>query len=136
MKKRILYCLWGLFYIMCWLLGNITEPTASQSAALTVLSLVFFLPGLVLLVDAMRSGDKKNLFVLRLVSVLSLGLTLVLFIANILAVNASETLGNVLNQVLNFVSVPMFCSQHYVLSMFLWGCLLFATVPGFILKKK
>lgn len=136
MKKVILYCLWGFFYIMCWLLGNITGPSASQAAALTVLSVVFFLPPLLLLVDGLKTRDQKTLLILRLTSIASLSLTMILFIVNILSVNGSETLGNILHQVLNFVSVPMFCSQHYVLSMFLWACLLFATLPGVILKKK
>ena len=56
------------------------------------------------------------------------------FVANIAAVNASEKVGLVLYRILNFVSVPMLCSRHYVLSMFLWAFLLFATIPKFTKK--
>ena len=136
MKKKILYAVWVFFYLICALISNVEQPDASQSAALTVLSLIFFLPPLILLVDALRDRDRKTLFVLRLLSILSLSLTLAVLVANIAVAGASETVGNVLHQVLIFVSVPMVCSQHFALSMFLWGCLLFATIPGVILKKK
>lgn len=129
MKKTILYCIWAFFYLLCGFISNIRITTDAQSAALTILSLIFFIPGGILLVDALRGGDKKTLKILRWISGLSLGLTLVTIIANIASVNATEAVGNVLHQVLIFVSVPMVCSQHYVLSLFLWACLLFATLP-------
>lgn len=128
MKKTVLYCSWVFFYFLCAFISNVENPAGIQSAALTVLSLIFFIPPAILLYDAARSGDKKTLLRLRLISILSLSLTLAALIANIASVNASETVGNVLYQVLIFASVPMVCSQHYVLSMFLWACLLFATV--------
>ena len=136
MKKKIVSALWVFFYLICALISNVEQPDASQSVALTVLSLIFFVPPLILLVDALRDRDRKTLFILRLLSILSLTLTLGALIGNIAIVGASETVGIVLHQVLIFVSVPMVCSQHYALSMFLWGCLLFATLPGVILKKK
>ena len=136
MKKKIICAVWVFFYLICALISNVEQPDASQSAALTVLSLIFFVPPLILLVDALRDRDRKTLFILRLLSIVSLSLTLAALVANIAIVGASEIVGNVLHQVLIFVSVPMVCSQHYALSMFLWGCLLFATLPGVILKKK
>ena len=135
MKKKIVSAIWVFFYLICALISNVEQPDASQSVALTVLSLIFFVPPLILLVDALRDRDRKTLFILRLLSILSLTLTLGALVANIAIVGASETVGLVLHQVLIFVSVPMVCSQHYALSMFLWGCLLFATLPGVILKK-
>ena len=128
MKKRFLYGTWIFFYFLCAFISNVENPTVPQSAALTVLSLIFFIPPAILFADARKSGDRKTLLRLRVLSILSLGLTLGALIANIAAVNASETVGNVLYQVLIFASVPMVCSQHYALSMFLWACLLFATL--------
>ena len=135
MKKAILYFIWGFLYFLCAFISNVQSPTGVQSVALTVLSLLFFIPPGVLLYDALKKEDKKTLFLLRLLSILSLSLTLGALIANIAAVGTSETVGNVLYQVLIFVSVPMVCSQHYVLSMFLWAFLMIATIPKLYKRK-
>lgn len=136
MKKTVLYSLWGFLYLLCALAANVPEPTGAKKVVLVALSLLFFLPPAILLVSALREKDRKTLKLLRIISSLSLGLTLAALVANIAVVGASEAVGNALYQVLIFLSVPMVCSQHYVLSLFLWGCLLFATIPGFILKRK
>ena len=128
--------MWGFFYFLCGFLGLITPQSGSQSAAMTALSLAFFLPPAVLVILAYRENNKALLLRLRLISILSLSLTLLLFILNIAAVGASETTGNVLYYVLTFVSVPMVCSQHYVLSLFFWACLLFSTFPALFRKRK
>lgn len=129
MKKIILYSVWAVFYVICACLGFISEPTQTQAAAMTVMAIIFFLPGAVLLIDALRKQDKKQLLLLRWISGLSLGLTLVMLIANFMSVYASQTAGNVLYALLNLVSVPMVCSQHYILSLFLWACILVCTLP-------
>ena len=134
MKKWILFGSWICLYALCAGLGHIPAPAGAQAVAMTLMSLIFFLPGVILLVDALRAKDSKTLLILRWVSGLSLGLTLVALVANILSALASEAVGNVLYEILIFVSVPMACSQHWLLSLFLWACLLFATLPG--RKKK
>lgn len=133
-KYWLLYGSWLWLYLLCAGLAHVTEPSSLQSAAMTLLSLVFFVPGVILLVDGLRKGDQKQLRLLRWISIASLGLTLVLLVANVLSALASEILGNVLYELLIFVSVPMVCSRHWVLSLFLWACLLFATFIG--RKKK
>ena len=134
MKKRILYGCWVCLYALCAALGHVAEPAAVQAVALTLMSLIFFIPAIILLVDALRAKDKKALLQLRWISALSLGLTLLLLVANVLSAMSTEAVGNVLYEILIFVSVPMVCSQHWLLSLFLWACLLFATLPG--RKKK
>lgn len=134
MKKTILWCIWAFLYALCAGLGYLENPTGTQSLALLVMALIFFVPGILLLVDALRSDNKKTLLQLRWISGLSLGLTLVLLVANVASVLASEAVGNVLYNFLIFVSVPMVCSQQWLLSMFLWACLFFATMAG--RKKK
>lgn len=129
MKKIILYCVWAAFYAICAGLGFISQPTHPQAIAMTVMSIIFFVPGAVLLVQGLIKQDKKLLVQLRWISALSLGLTLVMLIANFMAVYASQTAGNVLFYILNLVSVPMVCSQHYILSLFLWACILVCTLP-------
>ncbi len=135
-QKTVCYVLWGFFYLLCGFLGLITPQSGAQAGAMTALSLAFFLPPAVLLILAYRENNKNLLRQLRLISILSLALTLLVFVLNIAAVGASETTGKVLYYVLTFVSVPMVCSQHYVVSLFLWACLLFSTFPALIRKKK
>lgn len=129
MKKRILYITWGVLYALCAGLGHLAQPSDAQSVVLTLLSLAFFAPGAILLVDAWRSGDQKSRKELGWISGISLGLTLVLLVANVFSVLWSEVVGTVLYELLIFVSVPMVCSRHWVLSLFLWACLFFATLP-------
>ena len=129
MKKRILYISWAVLYALCAGLGHVTQPTDTQSVALTLMSLVFFVPGAMLLVNALRSDDSKTRLELRWISGLSLVLTLVLLVLNFLSALWSEALGVALYELLIFVSVPMVCSQHWALSLFLWACLFFAVLP-------
>jgi putative effector of murein hydrolase LrgA (UPF0299 family) len=135
MKKNIiLYGLWGCFYILCMVLGyTVTTPiTTAQQVGLTVISLAFFVPPTILLIDSYRQKDQKGLRVLRIVSGLSLGLTFFLLILNVLSAAWPEAAGEFLNQLLILVSVPMATCGNWLVSLFLWACLLFATFT----KKK
>lgn len=127
MKKRILYGLWAFLYVLCAGLSFIPEPTEVLQVGMTLLSLVFFVPGGILLVDAIRSKEKKNLFTLRLISIFSLGLTTVAYICNLLSATASDAVGTALYYVLLIVSAPMVTMGFEIVSLFLWACLLFAT---------
>ncbi len=127
MKKIILYSIWLVLYGLCAALGHIAEPAGGQAVAMLVVSLLFFVPGIILLIDALRTSDKKGLTLLRWISGASLGFTLVLLVVNILSVANSQAAGLVLYEILIFVSVPMVCSQHWLLSLFLWALLLFST---------
>lgn len=135
MKRPILYCLWGFFYVVCGLLGNLEHPEGFRAVAMTLLSIGFFVPPALLLADGWKKEDKKLIRTIRYISLSSLVLTLGFLIANIAVVGASEQAGNVMYQLLIYVSVPMVCSRYYALSMFLWACLLFATFPKFVKKQ-
>ena len=135
MKRPILYCFWGFFFVICGALGNVENPEGFRATAMTLLSVCFFIPPAILLADGWKKDDKKLIRAIRYISIASLVLTMGLLIANIAVVGASEQTGNVLYQILIYVSVPMVCSRYYVLSMFLWACLLLATFPKFIQKK-
>lgn len=129
MKKLILYTLWLFLYALCAGLGFVEEAEGLQAAALTVMGLIFFIPGLLLLIDARKTGDKKGLRLLRWICITVLSLSLILLVANIFSALGSEALGDTLYQVLIFVSVPMVCGQNWFLSLFLWACLLFGAIP-------
>ena len=127
MSRKLLYLSWLAAYGVCGTLG-LVQPTGDlQSGAMTLCSILFFVPPGILLATAIKHKDLKTMRRIRLICILCLSLTLVCLIANIAVFNASEAVGNLLMVVLNFLSVPMVCSQYYALSLFLWACMLFTT---------
>ena len=107
MKKSSLMAVWGIFYISCAGLGSIPEPEGSVRVFLALIALLFFVPPAILLFDAFASQDRKTILLIRRLSLLSLGLTLALLVV---------------------CSAPMFCSNYWALSLFLWAVLLVTTL--------
>ena len=128
MKNKSLLAIWGIFYIICAGLGFIPEPEGAVRIFLTAISVLFFVPPAILLFDAFSSGDKKTIRLIRLLSALSLALTLVLLTANFLAALGASWLGTLLHILLVIGSAPMLCSNYWVLSLFLWAALLAASL--------
>ena len=126
MSNKALYILWGALYILCAALGFIPSPADTASNAMTLLSIVFFVPGFLLLYQGQRVQ-------IRIISAVSLGLTLLSLVLNVLSVGMEEIDGQILYGLLGVVSAPMYCSQIWVLSLFLWACLLMASIFN---KKK
>lgn len=118
MRNKLLYALWAVFFIICAGLGFMPESSGVTTAA----SLVFFLPPAVIL----YRGSNRDRKLVCWLSALSLGLTLALLVANVLSVVASEAVGTALYYLLTIVSTPMMASGYWVLSLFLWACLLLA----------
>lgn len=133
MKEKILYCIWGCLFILCVGLGFIPNPAGLGKAILVMLSVLFFVPGAMILIDGIRTGDRKAVLRIRWISICSLALTAIFLIANFLSVRASHAVGETLYELLVIVSSPMVCSQYWVLSLFLWSCLL---TGSFLLSKK
>lgn len=129
MKKNKLYTLWWAAFAVCAALGFLPEKEGALGILLKILSLIFFLPPGLLLLQAKKAGDQKTLHILRTVSLTSLGLTLALLIMNILFATGSKALGNVLHGFLTVVSTPMMALGNWAMSMFLWACLFFAAFP-------
>ena len=127
MKKSMLYTLWAGLFIICAGLGFIPNPTGAGRVLMTLLSVAFFAPPAVLLYRANREKDIRTLELLRNFSALSLLLTMILLIVNLLSAFRSEWLGNVVHGILIMVSSPMVCSGYWALSLFLWACLLIAS---------
>lgn len=128
MNKNVLFALWGGLFIVCAGLGFIPEPAGLLRGVLTAMSLVFFLPPALLVYRAGKEGDGHILKLVRNLSALSLLLTLVLLVLNFLTAVGSPTLGTVLYYILVIVSSPMVCSGYWVLSLFLWACLLMVSM--------
>ena len=123
MKQKLLYTLWGCLFSLCAGLGFIPEPVETQARIMTFLSVLTFLPPALLL----YRGNAADARLIRNLSGLSLGLTLVLLVLNFLTALRSEFLGSVLHYILVMVSSPMICSGHWAMSLFLWACLLVAS---------
>jgi len=133
MKEKILYGLWAFAFVLCIGLGTIEQPTPAGKVILLLVALCFFVPGALLLYDGLKTGNAKAVRRIRLIALTSLVLTLVLLIANVCTVHASEAVGKAMYDLLLIVSSPMICSQYWIVSLFLWACLLFA---GLKRKKK
>lgn len=129
LKNWLLSGIWLCLYILCVGLGTIQERSGVLSAVMSVLSLGFFVPGILLLIEGHRCADRKVLGAVRYISLASLVLTLSLIVLNILCVNAGEAVGNLLHELLLVVSAPMFCSQLQGISIFLWACLFVSSFP-------
>ena len=130
MNKKILFVLWGILFILCAGLGFIPAPAGALKGLMTALSVLFFLPPALLLYRA----DRETAMLIRNLSLLSLGVTLVTLILNFVLAVSSETLGNILHYILVVVSAPMVASGYWVLSLFLWACVLMVSLK--MLKKK
>ena len=121
---RTVYICWGILYALCFGFGFVPEAEGITAFAMTGLAVMFFVPGFVLL----WLEQKK---MVRLISAVSLVGTMVTVMLNFLAVNASTGTGDFLYVLLGLVSVPMFCARIWVLSLFLWACLLMSTFIEF-----
>ena len=132
-NTKTIWILWGAIYLLCAICAFFPNPQGVWYGLFILLSLGFFVPPSILLYDAVTAHKRKNLLTIRLLSFLSLGLTLVMLIINFLATNASEAWGTALYWILLVISVPMVCAQAWVIGLFGWACLLMAT---FMVSKK
>lgn len=124
----ILSCTWGILSILCAALGFLVNPTGGLKFAMVLLSVLCFVPGAMLLAEGYRLSSRKTVLTVRWICLASLLLTVLFLVAFFLcAAFASETAVDIVFVILSVVSTPMMCGQYWVLSLFLWGCLLSAT---------
>ena len=119
-----LWLTWGGMYVLCTVFGFIDTQNGFLQALFALSSMGFFLPGGILLYEAVTDKDRKAVRFIRGICVTSLVLTMLLIIANALTLPSGEAVGNRMNALLIVVSTPMFSSQMWALSLFLWACLL------------
>lgn len=124
MKEKVLYSIWSILFIACAGLGFIPEPSGFVKFLLTIFAVIFFIPGIILLYDGLKGKKRSTILCIRTISALSLFLTLLFLVFILLSVTGSKSVGLYLNVLLGILSTPMFCSQHWILSLFLWACLL------------
>ena len=126
-KEWILYAAWLCLYILCVGLGTVEEVRGVGKVLFILTSLIFFIPGVWLLIMGIGEKNKKMVRRVRIISLCSLLLTMIVFCANLMAVTGSSETGAFLHDLLNLVSAPMFCAQYWIISIFCWACLLSAS---------
>ncbi len=136
MKKNIWYIAWFVLYLATVILGSVEPGSAGMKGLMIVLAVGFFVPPVVLMVQALKIGDRKTVLLLRLVSAISLGCTFAFMLLNFLSLGMSQTVGDFLYAVLVVVSAPMMCSQYWAVSMFVWACLLMTSLMYCPKEKK
>ncbi len=136
MKQKCIYLLWLFVYIICVGLGTLYEDILVLQIFQGLFAVLFFVPPVLLVLEGLKDGQKKYLMQIRVISIVSLVLTLAFMIANIAAVYASEAVGNTLNQIYILVAPPMHCLPYGFISIFLWACLLMLTFPRLWKEKK
>lgn len=134
MKKEYLFALWGGLFTLCAVLGFIPTPGKALQILMTLLAVGFFVPGGLLLWLSAKTGDRNTALLIRNLSAASLIFTAILIVANLFSALGSALLGNILYNILIVVSSPMVCSGYWALSLFLWACLMTASMK--ILKTK
>ena len=130
MKNKTLYILWAVLFALCAVLGFFREVVTGGQWLMTALSVLFFAPPGALLWRARKKKDEHTRLLIRDLSGASLGLTLVLLVANLMAALGSEWLGNFLDALLTVLSTPMKASGYWALSLFLWAFLFIASLKG------
>ena len=132
--KGILKALWAGMFLLCGVLGFVPPTTGATKGLLVVLAALFFVPPFADLWFSWQRKDAAEIRLLRNLSFISLGGTLVLLVANILTVLLSGYgLGNFLYYLLVIVSTPMICGQFWAYSLLLWAILLWCCIT--VLKK-
>ncbi|MBE6976858.1 MAG: hypothetical protein E7439_06680 [Ruminococcaceae bacterium] len=124
MTNQRLYAIWAFAYGACAALSFVPNPTGVIFVLLLIISLAFFVPGAMLLHRAVQKNDKRTIKQIRNISLLSLGLTLLMLVLTVLLWNTPDWVGMVLHWLLVLVSVPMVCSQVWVVPLFGWACML------------
>ena len=128
MNKKKWYIAWGVLYALCTGLSCIPEPEGVTAGLAVTAALLFFVPPTMLLYRAIPREQWGTVRLIRILSILSLLLTFVVLILNLLSVGLPDSLGLVLHGVLVLVSVPMVCMQSWIVSLFLWAVLLMVTL--------
>jgi hypothetical protein len=132
-RKGKIALAWVAMYVLCTILGFIRVENGLLQAIFALISIGFFLPGGILLYEAVGAKDKKTVRIIRYLSIASLSLTVLTLIGNVLTLPSTEAVGDRMYGLLIVVSTPMISSQAWFISLFLWACLLFGS---FVKKKK
>lgn len=133
MKMKSVWLSWLYLFVLTAVLGFIPAPTGFLKLLLIVLTVVFFVPGFVLLVMADRRDEVKTIRLVRNIAIAALVLATVLIMLNFMSATMSKLWGDVFHVMLVVLATPLVCGQYWVLSLFGWACLM---IYGFTLLKQ
>ena len=131
--KGILKAMWAGMFILCALLGFVPTQEGGNKWLLMAFGLLFFLPPALLVYHSVRTQDLPQLRLVRNLSLISLGATLLLLVASPFTIFLSQAAGDAMHYLLTVVSTPIVCCQYWILSLFLWAALLWSCL--IFLKK-
>lgn len=134
-KVGILYGIWAVMYVAAVLLSLLDNVQGGGLVLLNIYAFLFFIPGGILAYWAIREKCRIQLRVLRIISGVSLILTVVLLVVSFLCSQVSGWLALILNSLLILLSAPLMIAPFWAASLFLWACLLMVTLPGVILPR-
>ena len=123
MKTKTLWLSWLYLFGFCCVLGFIPEPPTFLKVLLVIAGIAFFIPGALLL----SKGGPTNIRRVRLLSILSLVLTLITIILNFVSVMMKPIWGDIFYILMGILSTPMLCSQYWLISLFGWAFLMSAS---------
>ena len=126
--KSFLKVLWIGMFILCGVLGFLPDTQGATEVLMMTLAVLFFAAPGYLVWLSWKRGDRGQLRLVRNVSILSLGCTFVLIVANLFSVLGPTWLGDALYYALTVVSTPMLCGQRWVVSLSLWAVLLWSSL--------
>ena len=133
-KAKKIWIIWAVAYVICTVCAFFPVAPGALSGLFLLLSLGFFVPPGLLIYEAVQRKNYNTLKLIRTLSLISLGLTLLTILLNFVSIQASDAWGLVLYWVLILVSTPMICSQVWVVGLFGWACLLMVCLK--YLKKR
>ena len=74
-KNEKLWIAWGCMYALCTACGFLPVASGALKGLFLLFSLGFFIPGGMLLFNALKNNDHRTLKTIRVISILSLVLT-------------------------------------------------------------
>lgn len=133
-NTKKIWVIWAVAYVICTVCGFFPVAQGAVTGMFVLLSMGFFVPPAFLIYEAVQNKWPKILRIIRNLSLISLGLSLVMILLNFVSIQASQEWGLVLYWMLILVSTPMICSQVWVIGLFGWAVLLMTCLK--YLKKK
>ena len=126
MNPKKLLTLWAAMFILCAGLGFIPLPTGGLKVFMVVTAVAFFIPPALLIRSAVnrKRPYRDMLLLIRNLSMFSLIATTVVLLLNFMSVAWPRFVGDGLYGLLVVISTPMICGQYWLVSLFLWACLL------------
>ena len=126
MNQKKLLALWAAMFIFCAGLGFIPLPVGVLKVFMIAAAVAFFIPPALLIRSAVnrKRPYRDMLLLIRNLSLFSLIATTVVLLLNFLSVTWPQFVGDGLYGLLVVISTPMICGQYWLISLFLWACLL------------